>query len=158
MMISPLLATFSLGRHAATSAGRIQSTATALRSIGNTISSSAGASSRNGSLTRPLSPTLARFSSQTGRTAELLPILPNPPLPPPPETEMAPKSMWQRWSSQYSLAGVQRKILRGEMLYQAAKRQASDPYVTYQLQFCPVSCSVQRHRGGEPQWDGVSRY
>jgi hypothetical protein len=69
-------------------------------------------------------------SAGTKVIAELLPVLPNPPIPPAPTVDgemLRPRSTWQRLSDKYSMTGQQNKIQRGETLFQAARRQASDP-------------------------------
>lgn len=66
---------------------------------------------------------------QQQQQQQRLPLLPNPPLPPAPAENVRPKSALQRWSDKFSLTGQQNKIRRGESLFQAARRQAADPYV-----------------------------
>jgi hypothetical protein len=64
-------------------------------------------------------------------TEHVLPILPNPALAPAPAadgTTLRPyKGLWNRFTDKYSLSGQQQRIHRGEVLFQAATRQATDP-------------------------------
>lgn len=76
-------------------------------------------------------PTTSTTGTDTKKViADLLPVLPNPPIPPAPMVDgemLRPRSTWQNLSDKYSLSGQQNKIQRGETLFQAARRQASDP-------------------------------